>query len=100
MLRRKYCILMKTPMGDRKRTMDVQIEQNKATGHLDILKHAEPFDGSVDANGYCRITGKLVTLMQTIPYTATGRMLPDSLHLSLQGGRNTFHITGIISSEK
>lgn len=79
--------------------LEVQIERDRATGRLEILKHREPFDGSVDADGYCRITGRLVTLMQTIPYTATGRMMPDSLSLRLEGGRNIFRITGVIHPE-
>ncbi|MGN0986090.1 MAG: hypothetical protein ACI4OU_06295 [Candidatus Enterenecus sp.] len=100
MFKRTYRVLMRTPIGDRWGTMEVQIERNRATGRLNILKRTEPFDGSVDENGDCRLTGRLVTLTQTIPYTATGRILPDSLQLRLEGGRHMFPMMGVADSQE
>ncbi len=100
MLRRKYRIQMQTPLGNRSGTLEVQIEKDKIKGHLDVLKHLEPFEGSIDENGRCSISGILVTLMSSIPYTAAGQITPDSLHLSLKGGRNLFPITGTICQEE
>lgn len=100
MFRRKYHIQMQTPLGSRSGTLEVQIEKNKIRGHLNVLKHLEPFEGSIDENGYCSISGTLVTLMSSIPYTATGQITPDSLRLSLKGGRNLFPITGTIDQEE
>ena len=51
MLERKYRILMQTPIGDRAGTLEVQIEQNKIHGYLDMLNHSEPFVGSIDEEG-------------------------------------------------
>lgn len=66
MFRRKYHIQMQTPLGNRAGTLEVQIEENKIRGHLDVLKHLEPFEGNIDKNGYCSISGTLVTLMSSI----------------------------------
>ncbi len=96
MLERKYRILMQTPIGDRAGTLEVQIEQNKIHGYLDMLNHSEPFVGSIDEEGCCCIRGRLITLMNTIPYTASGHITPDSLHLLLKGGRHLFPITGVL----
>ncbi|MGN0799910.1 MAG: hypothetical protein ACI4NU_05700 [Christensenellales bacterium] len=99
MCKRKYQIQMRTPLGNRTGTLEVQIEKNIIKGHLDVLKHLEPFEGNIDENGHCSINGRLVTLMSAIPYTATGQITPDSLHLSLKGGRNLFPITGTVCQE-
>ncbi|MGN0314247.1 MAG: hypothetical protein ACI4EG_05600 [Fusicatenibacter sp.] len=100
MLRRKYQIQMKTPLGTRTGTMDIQIDKGKLRGHLDVLKRAELLEGNIDENGYCSISGTLVTLMSSIPYTATGQITPDSLCLSLTDGRNVFLLTGTLCQEE
>ncbi|MGM9521756.1 MAG: hypothetical protein ACI3VB_04680 [Oscillospiraceae bacterium] len=99
MLRRKYIIQMRTPLGNRSGTLEVQIEKDTVKGYLDVLKHSEPFEGCIDEDGHCCISGKLITLMNIIPYTATGRITLDSLDLSLKGGRNIFSVTGTIFRE-
>lgn len=100
MSRRKYSILMHTPIGGRAGTLEIQIERNKVRGYLDVLKHSEPFEGNIDENGNCCISGRLITLMNVIPYTATGQIAQDSLDLFLKGGQNVFYVTGTISKEE
>lgn len=99
MLRRKYHIQMQTPLGSRAGTLEVQIDEDKVRGYLNVLKNLNPFEGTIDENGYCSIRGTLVTLMSSIPYTATGQITPNSLSLSLKGGRNLIPITGTIYLE-
>ncbi|MGM9618881.1 MAG: hypothetical protein ACI3W8_03435 [Oscillospiraceae bacterium] len=99
MLRRKYHIQMRTPLGERAGTLEVQIEKDRVRGYLDVLKHLEPFEGNIDESGHCSISGTLVTLMSTIPYTAAGQITADSLHLTLKGGRNRFCVTGTVFRE-
>lgn len=96
MCKRSYRIQMHTPLGRRAGTLDVQFEKDKVRGFMNVLAHREPFEGSIDENGNCRITGTLVTLMSTIPYTASGQITPEGLELSLKGGRNLFPITGSV----
>ncbi|MGN0564168.1 MAG: hypothetical protein ACI4LH_05445 [Candidatus Heritagella sp.] len=100
MIRRIYRIQMHTPLGSRPGTMEVLIEKNTVRGYLDILRHLEPFEGSIDENGRCRIRGILVTLLSRIPYTATGRITPDVLDLSLRGGQNRFPVRGTVCREE
>lgn len=96
MFKRSYHIQMHTPLGRRAGTLEVQIEKNKVRGYMNVLAHREPFEGSIDENGNCSFSGTLVTLMSTIPYTASGQITPELLELSLKGGQNLFPITGSV----
>ena len=91
----EYDICMKTPIGSRYGKMRVAKEQDKLSGLLDVLKQPEAFEGEIDGNGNCTLYGKLVTLMQTIPYVATGTMSADTIFLTLQSGQSTFEINGV-----
>lgn len=95
-----YQIRMQTPMGERTGTMEVQFEGGSISGRLNLLQHSEPFEGSIGPDGACRISGRLITLMSTIPYTATGRITPEAVELSLQGGRSCFAVTGTACNEE
>lgn len=95
MLCTAYSVSMRTPIGVRRGHMTVYQRPGKISGYLDILNHEEPFTGTVDEEGNCEITGKIVTLIRTICYTATGRITPDSLTLSISDERHVLEITGI-----
>lgn len=94
MRRRKYQVQMETPLGRRAGMMEVEIENHVVTGYLDVLSHAEPIAGSIQEGGRCCLTGRLITLLNVIPYTATGQITMDSVELLLTGGRNVFRLTG------
>ena len=68
-------------------------------GHLDILKHSEPFEGTIDSDGNCKIFGKIITLMRTINYEATGKITPASLELSITDDRHVLKIIGTPSRQ-
>lgn len=89
-----YAIEMQTPLGIKRGTIKVKIEQNEISGFLDVMNHSEPFRGSIDANGDCEFTGHIITLMRTIEYTASGKMDEDRVSLLIQGERNVFQVTG------
>lgn len=89
-----YNIRMRTSIGIRLGHMTVCRTEGTIHGSLDILRHSEPFAGTVDADGNCRINGKIVTLMRTIDYAATGRITPNSLILSFTDDRHVLEITG------
>ena len=95
MTENEYNICLQTPIGPRYGKMRIIKEQNKLSGFLDILKQPSAFTGEIDGNGNCTIYGKLVTLIQTIPYMATGRIAADKIFFILQGGQGSFEINGI-----
>ena len=98
MWNRSYDVVMRTPIGARHGTMTVIVDHSRIDGMLDILKKANPFHGSIDEKGDCRIKGELTTLMRTIPYDATGRVTQEALVLKLTGGRESFEISGTASA--
>lgn len=99
MKKRKYIITMNTPIGLRHGTILLILTDSCINGTLDLLEHSEPLYGSIDDNGNCKISGRLITLMRTIEYTAIGRITEKAIELSLRGERNIFKITGIAVTE-
>lgn len=89
-----FDVRMNTPVGVRSGHMTVLRNSNTVSGHLDILKHSEPFEGTIDSDGNCKIFGKIITLMRTISYEATGKITPDSLELSFTDDRHILKIIG------
>lgn len=49
-----YRILMKTPLGERHGTLVLERNGSMLNGWLDIMKHREPFEGTVDEMGNCK----------------------------------------------
>jgi len=89
-----YAVALQTPLGIRNGSMDIQIHGKLASGMMHILNRSEPFHGEIDDGGKCSFSGKLVTLMRTIPYRAVGRVSKDHVELSLVGDKESFHLTG------
>lgn len=97
---RRFVIEMHTPLGVRHGTMRVCVAQDVISGYLDLMNHEEPFSGKIDGDGYCEFSGKIITLLRTIPYHAAGRIADHRISLDLSGERNRFHLAGIETSEK
>lgn len=89
-----YNVRMQTSIGSRRGQMTVCIRSGRVVGYLNILQHSEPFEGTIDDSGNCKITGKLITLMRTVHYAATGTITPERLYLSLSDGQHILEITG------
>lgn len=91
---RMYNIVMKTPLGLRYGTLSACLADGQINGNINILGHSEPFHGVIDGDGNCKIRGRLITLVRTVPYTAVGRVSRDAIDLLLEEERNRFEITG------
>lgn len=94
-----YMVNLQTPLGQKKGTLFVERNGEELKGWLDILKHREPFNGNVDENGNCRISGDLVTLMRRISYVATGQISVSDIHLEVKGGKSVFKLSGVACPE-
>lgn len=91
---RIFNICMDTPIGKRYGTMSVKKQDNILDGFLDILCEKEHFCGEIDTAGNCRIIGKIVTLMRTMAYKASGKITPEGVCLSLISGEFKYSLTG------
>lgn len=89
-----YDVRLRTPIGLKKGQMTVTRNKGRISGTLDVLKHKEDFGGTIDEEGNCELSGKMVTLMQTINYDATGVMTDDRVELLLIDGCRVFEIKG------
>ncbi|MGN1046985.1 MAG: hypothetical protein ACI4QZ_00060 [Eubacteriales bacterium] len=94
-----YSIVMKTPLGKKYGTLTASANGNLLRGWLDILEHKEPFEGTIDCAGNCRITGKLITLVRTVSFVATGKLTASAVNLQMQGERNVFELSGELCSD-
>ncbi|MGM9564368.1 MAG: hypothetical protein ACI3VQ_09910 [Faecousia sp.] len=99
MSEQRYAIVMQTPMGKKYGTLTARISGNTLSGWLDVLEHREPFEGTIDGAGNCRITGILITLMRRVSFIATGKMTPSAVYLQMKGERNVFELSGISCPE-
>ena len=99
MSEQQYSIVMQTPIGKKYGSLSVSILADKLNGCLTLLNHNEPIEGIIDGNGNCSFTGKLVTLLRTIPYVATGIISDSEVKLQIKGARNTFRLTGVIDEK-
>lgn len=94
MWKRKYDITMMTPVGARYGTMAFTVKNCEIHGILNILKKENPFSGTMDEAGNCRIRGEITTLMQRILYDAAGQISSSALYLKLTGAQDCFEISG------
>ncbi|MGN1319874.1 MAG: hypothetical protein ACI4U6_02025, partial [Acutalibacteraceae bacterium] len=70
----RYSVVMQTPLGNKYGSLAADVSENSVSGWLEMLKHKEPFNGTIDNVGNCKINGKIITLMRTIPFTAIGKL--------------------------
>jgi len=88
-----YDVILETSIGKKYGKMDVSVKDKSIKGILHILKGEEPFEGVIDSGGHCRIRGNLSTLMQRIPYTATGT-IGEHIELELTSEKSVFSLWG------
>lgn len=94
----EFDIIMQTQLGKRFGKMSAEVNDRSLNGTLSIFDHSEPFFGMIDEDGNCKINGKIITLMRTIEYVATGIISAQTVNLIMQGERNVFQIDGVSCS--
>lgn len=99
MYEQRYAIVMQTPLGKKYGTLTATVSGHMLSGWLDVLEHREPFEGTIDCAGNCRITGILTTLMRKVAFIATGKMTPTAVYLQMKGERNVFELSGVSCPE-
>lgn len=97
-MKRKYHIQMKTQLGIRNGFLEIEIENQTVNGYIHILNHLQSFQGTIDQYGQCTINGWLVTLLNHIPYTATGTISSQSLSLCLKCNQYEIPVNGFLEA--
>lgn len=89
-----YDITMKTPLGDRIGQFLLDCENCYCQGMLTLLGTKTGIQGTLDETGHCELQGELRTLLRSLPYAASGTLLPDRLSLTLVAGGHGYAIHG------
>ncbi len=94
MWKQMYSIVLRTPIGLRYGTMEVQGDRGKVDGFLNVLMGQNKFQGVIDERNRCEITGQLKTLMRTVFYSAVGSITGDSVFLTMRTEKGVLEVTG------
>lgn len=89
-----YAITLKTPLGDRRGQLLLDCENGRCQGILTLLGVQTGVRGTLDETGRCELQGELRTLLRSLPYAASGTLLPDRLSLTLVAGGHSYAIHG------
>ena len=89
-----YNIVLRTPIGPRYGTMEIHGDCGKVAGFLNVLMGQNRFQGVMDEENWCEISGQLKTLMRTVFYSAAGRINRDSLSLTMYTEKGVLEVTG------
>lgn len=96
-----YEIQLDVPLGIRKGTMSLNINDNEVSGELEVLGNKETFEGSITDDGIISITGMLVSLVRHIPYKGIGNIQSNTLKMLLCVQDDSYKLTGHqVSNEK
>lgn len=90
-----YNICIKTPIGARFGTLCLTSLTGILDGSLELFRQVTPVSGEMDEYGNCRLAGSLITLMQTIPFTASGKISPHAVSLLLRSEQGEFELSGV-----
>lgn len=91
----RYAVTIRTLLGPRRGVMEWEISGETAAGFLTLLGHREPFSGAIGADGCCRLEGRMVTILRTVAFSASGYVTPRTVELVLREQRNTFQLQGV-----
>ncbi|MGM9647157.1 MAG: hypothetical protein ACI3YH_03380 [Eubacteriales bacterium] len=91
-----YDITLRTPLGKKKGELEAKIENGNLSGTLSLFGHSEPIEGTVDAAGNCFLKGKMITLMSSISFTASGTLNEKTLQLNVQGHGGHYVMVGTL----
>lgn len=95
-----YDVALHTLLGKRKGELCAEFENGKISGFLTLLGHTEPITGKIDENGEAVFSGKFITLINTIDFTAMGTVHGDSLQFIIKSGRESFRLTGALKNQR
>lgn len=92
-----YDTVMQTPLGEKKGTIHLNINNGRVSGCLNILGKENVFIGETSIDGKCNLSGSIVTIVSTFEYTAQGSINKETINLTLYGRQDVFSISGTAS---
>lgn len=94
MRERVFQIIMRVPLGDRKGKMSFRQSGEELEGIFEVMGNKNPFKGKMLSETALEIEGILLTIIRSIPFTATGNIENKKLSMTLKEARHTYYIEG------
>ena len=94
-----YDIVVETELGERRGSLALREEAEGCRGTLHLLRADNEIRGKISADGQVRLSGKIHTLLQNIPFTAYGRLDAREIALTLCYGYRKLPIRGVAKGE-
>lgn len=89
-----YDIVMQTPIGERHGWIELDLDEEKASGRLFILGQENTITGTISLHGKCRLSGSFLSLMKKHYYEASGIANDAYIRLTLVTPDQKFIISG------
>ena len=94
MINGTYRIVMKTLMGKKYGRLTLYETENGLSGNMDILGHRNELCGGTLTDGKCRFSGKFVTPLRNISFTAEGNVDEKQVNLLIRTEKFTMPVFG------
>ena len=89
-----YSIVMQTPLGEKSGILHLNINNERASGWLNVLGKKNLFTGEIDHDRKVILRGSIETIVSTVEYTAKGYIHDEAINLNLYGRQAVFNISG------
>ena len=91
---RVFQIIMRVPLGERKGQISFRQKGQKLEGTFEVMGNKNPFRGKMLSETALEIEVVLLTIIRSIPFTATGNIENRKLSMTLKEARHTYYIEG------
>lgn len=94
MSEKMYQISLTVPLGTRDGKLYLREEKGNVEGWLEVMNHRNYLTGTLSKDGAMVLYGKLKTVVDTISYTARGKLCGRKIFLNLKTESGVYAITG------
>uniref|UniRef100_UPI0006D23B88 hypothetical protein n=1 Tax=Clostridium sp. NkU-1 TaxID=1095009 RepID=UPI0006D23B88 len=95
----RYQIELIAPLGARNGEIKVQLTGNEISGEFAILGNTSAFAHGCYEAGIITVSGKLKTLMYSIPYELIGEMGEEAIRFEMQTSKGVLSVSGTICGQ-
>ena len=91
MREKKYRVCLSVPLGERSGILTLRGADGKLDGWLEVMQRKNPCAGTITPGGQLALSGRLQTLISSVPYTATGIISGRRILLNLKTSTGTYY---------
>ena len=91
MSEKKYRVSLTAPLGERSGILTLRGSDGKLDGWLEVMQRRNPCSGTLSPGGQLALSGRLQTLVSSVPYTATGIISGRRILLNLKTSTGAYY---------